>query len=512
MPALPPHSGPTRVIPASEESRALWPLHSLAATRALEADAAAALPAHTLMRRAGLATARLCMAVAPHARRVLVFAGPGNNGGDGFEAAMHLSAMRPVTVVFHGEPNALPGDAADAFARAREAGVEIVRGDGSAGARIDGTDLVVDALLGVGLNREPAPSLAAAIDAMNAGPAPVLAVDVPSGLRADDGTLAGSSAVRARWTLSLLTLKPGLFTAAGRDHVGEVWFDALDVHPREAPAAELLTSAGLAPSWPRRLHAQHKGSFGDVVVLGGSHGMTGAAWLAARSASVAGAGRVYLAALEGEANLDPVHPELMHREAAQMLEDRAMLAASTLVCGCGGGDAIRAVMPAAISRAGRLLIDADGVNALARDPSLRRLLQQRGAAGRGTILTPHPLEAARLLGTSAQQVQAQRLASAESLAAEFRAVVVLKGSGTVVAGAGGPCAINATGNASLATAGTGDVLAGWIAGLWSQGLSILDAARLGVCAHGAAADEWEREAPGRALTAGELVARLRPLY
>jgi ADP-dependent NAD(P)H-hydrate dehydratase / NAD(P)H-hydrate epimerase len=455
-----------------------------AATRTVEHRASAGLPAHALMRQAGLAVARLALAVAPHARNVLVFAGPGNNGGDGFEAAAHLRAAgKVVSVVFVGDEAKLPADARDALERARAAGLTVTS-DASGTA----PDVVIDALLGVGANRAPSPALAACIRRINACSCPVLAVDIPSGLDAGTGTVLGDAAVQATHTLSLLTLKPGLFTGHGRDHAGDIWFDALDVSPQEAPDA-LLNGREVAQS-PSRLHANHKGSFGDVSVIGGAPSMSGAALLAARAALSAGAGRVYASLLDDDAPaLDVGRPELMFRNHGWQAADE-VLARTTVVCGCGGGDAVRAVLPRVLSASGRLVLDADALNAMAQDSSLQALLKARVGRGRGTILTPHPLEAARLLGASVAEVQRDRLQAARELAQRLACAVLLKGSGTVIAAPGRTARINPTGNASLATAGTGDVLAGLIGGLWAQQESAepQDVASAAAFRHGLAAD------------------------
>ncbi len=478
-----------------------WPLHSAAASRAAEAAALAATPPHALMQRAGLAVARLALAIAPHAQRVCVLAGPGNNGGDGLVAALHLHrAGRQVQVLRIGGAARMPADAADALQCARAAGVPIA--DGTAAAAR--ADLVIDALLGLGTQRAPEGEFAQAIALAQAGGAPVLAVDLPSGLHPDTGQPLGDAVVHAQATLSLLTLKPGLFTGRGRDLAGAVWFDALGV---DAPGATAELAG--APALAARHHAQHKGSFGDVAVVGGAPGMAGALRLAARAALAAGAGRVFASALDDSAPLlDPAWPELMLRR-QWWTAAPAVLSATTVACGCGGGDAVRAVLPPLLTHAARLVLDADALNALAADSALQTLLVARAARGRPTVLTPHPLEAARLLGSTTATVQGDRLASAQALAARFGAVVVLKGSGSVVAVPGALPSVNPTGNALLATAGTGDVLAGWIAGLWAQGTSARTAAVEGTWWHGHEADRALAAGRRHALRAAELVDAMR---
>jgi len=467
-----------------------WPLFGSQATRALERKSAAALPPHTLMQRAGLAVARLALAIAPHARTIWIACGPGNNAGDGYEAAMHLSQWgKQAVVTWPGDEARLPADARASCQRARDAGVVFAAG------MPDHWELAIDALLGLGANRPPEGPLLSWAQALNAGAAPVLAIDLPSGM---DGDTGQGAAVRTHHTLALLTLKPGLFTGGGRDAAGQVWFDGLGVDASsELPAAVLNVASPRAT----RMHASHKGSYGDVAVIGGAPGMAGAALLAASAALHGGAGRVFVGLLDpAAASVDSAQPELMVRP-----WDSLDLAAMAVACGCGGGDAVRSALPRVLSTAQALVLDADGVNAVAADPQLQALLQARGRrAGRPTVLTPHPLEAARLLGQGTTDVQRDRLAAAAALSARFECCVVLKGSGTVIAAPGQHPAINPTGNAALATAGTGDVLAGMIAARLAAGAQAFQASCDAVYAHGLAADQWPQAQP---LTAGAL-ARL----
>ena len=493
------------VLPSIAE----WPLFDAATTRRIEARECALAAPHTLMRRAGLAVARLALALAPHARSVWVVAGPGNNGGDGLEAAIHLRLWgKEVHVTLIGEPTQLPADAREAWHCAQAAGLTI---HAAGNAPPAAADLAIDALLGMGASRPAQGALAQAIAQLNALTCPVLAVDVPSGLDSGTGQPMGEHCVVATQTLALLTLKPGLFTGSGRDHAGQVWFESLGLNPGpEAPASWLAASRLANPAAPRR-HALHKGSFGDVAVVGGSTGMTGAALLAARAALGAGAGRVFVELLGDRAAadaspVDALRPELMFR-AGWSADSADVLGHTTVVCGCGGGDAVRTPLPRLLSRAARLVLDADALNAVASDTLLQSRLTRRAAKQMPTVLTPHPLEAARLLGCSASEVQANRLAAAQSLADRFACCVVLKGSGSVIAMSGQAPRINATGNAALATAGTGDVLAGWLGGLWAQAPSGngFEVAIRAVREHGAAA---EPPPPGP-LCASDLIDALR---
>jgi ADP-dependent NAD(P)H-hydrate dehydratase / NAD(P)H-hydrate epimerase len=476
------------VLPATRN----WSLFDVAASRAIETNELARHAPGALMQRAGRGVARLALAVAPHARRIWVAAGPGGNGGDGLHAAADLASIGcDVRVTLCADAGQLPLDAQRALQRAQAAGVKV----GSTWPE-GPIDMAIDALLGIGASRAPEGTISEAIERLNGLTAPRLAVDLPSGISADTGALLGTRAVHATCTLALLTLKPGLFTGIARDHVGDVWLDNLDADAgRMPPCTAILSSiahdrAAVAP----RRHAQHKGSFGDVVVVGGAAGMAGAARLAAHASLAAGAGRTLVSLLDVEApSGDTTRPEWLWCHAA-WLPGRAALEESTVVCGCGGGDPVRTALPALMSRSARLVLDADALNAVAADEGLFALLQARGTRGRATVLTPHPLEAARLLHTTTTQVQHDRIEAARALARRTGAVVVLKGSGTVIAAPGHVPVINGTGNAALATGGTGDVLAGWIAGLWAQATgddemaSAFASAAASAWRHGAAAD------------------------
>lgn len=479
--------------------RSSWPLHSVLATRALEADAQASLPAHTLMQLAGLAIAKLGLALAPHAQRIWVACGPGNNGGDGLEAAMHWQhwGKQPV-VTWLGDETSAPADAKAALARARAAGVCFAEHPPT---DLTTQDLCVDALLGLGQSRAPMGRMAEWLTALRASPATLLAVDLPSGLNADTGQFSGPNG-GACHTLALLTLKPGLFTAQGRDTAGQIWWDDLGTRPGSHTATALLN--GPPPS-AVRLHATHKGSFGDVAVLGGAPGMAGAALLAGQAALHGGAGRVFVGLLDRSPYaVDPGQPELMLRDPATL--DMANM---TVVCGCGGGAAVHASLPAVLSTARHLVFDADALNAIALDTALQTLLKARARRqAHTTVLTPHPLEAARLLGTTAAAVQADRLKAAQQLASTFGVAVVLKGSGSVIAAPQALPCINPTGNGLLATAGTGDVLAGLVGARLAQGLDALPAACAAVYQHGQLADFWPT---GKALTASALARAARPI-
>jgi hydroxyethylthiazole kinase-like uncharacterized protein yjeF len=507
---------PRRLLPG--DGGAL--LHDSAASRAIERSALAATATHALMERAGLAAARLALSLAPHAQCIWIAAGPGNNGGDGLVAARWLHAAgKSVLVTCLGDPQQLPIDAAHARHQALLAGVPLGDVSHVPGDTSPSVDLAIDALLGVGQRRAPEGDMSTMIAALHrcrdAG-ARVLSIDLPTGLCADTGRALGEACVQADATLTLLTAKPGLFTGQGRDAAGEVWWEDLGVGTGPAEATSRLSGRAdaMAALSPRlgAPHASHKGRFGDVWVVGGYRGMQGAAQLAAWAALRAGGGRVYLSTLaDGAAAPPSSHPELMQRNwddaRAARFADTA-----TVVCGCGAGDAVRGVLPELLSRSAQLVLDADALNHIASDSALAQQLQARGRRGGPTILTPHPLEAARLLGIDTGALQADRLAAARQLAERFGAVVVLKGSGSVITAPGQQPVINASGNARLATAGTGDVLAGWIGGCWgSQQRSASAASAMQTALRVAVGAVWlhghAAETPGARLPlpAGQLV-------
>lgn len=457
------------------DSTAALPLFELATLRRIEGDSNA-----PLMQAAGLAAARLALALAPHAQSIWIPCGPGNNGGDGLEAALHLQGFgRQVHVSLRYPQSPARGEAAIALQRARDAGITI-----HSDAPAD-WDLCIDALFGIGARTHLDAPTAAWVQAINAHAAPVLALDVPTGLDAFTGK-AGDSFVRADWTLTFLGAKPGLFTGDGRDAAGEVWLHTLEVQHGYAPCAQLNAMPAAQP----RAHNSHKGSYGDVAIVGGSAGMTGAAVLAGLAALHSGAGRVYLGLL-GKADM------AMPAELMQRAPDSLDFSQMCVVAGCGGGAHMQLDR---LMQARSLVLDADALNAL---PPYSAQLQARASGS--TVLTPHPLEAARLLGVGTAEVQADRLQAARALAERYRCTVVLKGSGSIIASPGQLPCINLSGNAKLASGGTGDVLAGMVGAQLAAGKTAHAAACAAVYLHGRAADLWPAD---RHLTAGALAQSL----
>ena len=486
-----------------------WPVHGREGIRSLEAFLQAR-SAQSLMEKAGWATAQLAMAVAPHAQRIWVVAGPGNNGGDGLEAAVHLHQQgKEVRVSLMGQAQNLPADAHVAWQKAQAAGVQITSDLPTSWLEDMGPlDLCIDALLGLGAARPLNAQMHAWVQALNRCPAQVLAVDVPTGLDPESGQPLGELTdslfwVQADHTLTFIAAKPGLFMGHGRDACGQIWLVDLGHRPdpSHVPPQAWLNRAYAAT---KKTHASHKGSHGDVAIIGGEPmtangmGMTGAAFLAANAALHAGAGRVILSLLSGQA-AEQVPPDLMQRAWHCLALEQLHV-----VCGCGGGQAVLPFLPEVLQRSAQLVLDADGLNGVAQDIGLQALLRERGHR-LPTVITPHPLEAARLLNTSTTQVQSNRLKAAQELALRFNCTVVLKGSGTVIATPHQTPRINTSGNGRLATGGTGDVLAGLVGARMAQGLSGFDAACSAVAQHGQLANDWPE---GQALTASLLAQHL----
>lgn len=461
---------------------------------------AGGIPGYTLMQRAAAACWRVLCESWGTPQRVVVVAGGGNNGGDGYEIARIARAARSAVTVFAIDGAQARGDAATACAAWRaEGGIE------PCPERLPDCDWIIDAMFGTGLSRAPAGAAAAAIAAINAARergARVLAVDVPSGLDASHGTAPGPC-VRADLTVSFIGNKLGLWTGQGPEYAGLRRFDALDV-PVEVlaglePAALLQDEMDLH-ALGRRARDAHKGGSGHVLVVGGNHGMAGAALLAGRAALRAGAGLVSVATRPVHAPaLTAAQPELMVHGVETPAQLDALLQHAGVVAlgpGLGQDEWARALFAHVLTGEGALVVDADALNLLARLPRRRERW----------VLTPHPGEAARLLERSTAEIQTDRLGSLHALEARYGGVVVLKGAGSLVSGA--PPQVCAYGNPGMAVGGMGDVLTGVIAALWAQGHTPQTAARLGVLAHALAGD---RAAIGgeRGLLPQDLIGELR---
>ena len=455
------------------------PLYPSADIRRIEAAAAGATP--PLIERAGEAAADLAARIAAtDAKDVLVLAGPGDNGGDARVAAKRL-AERFFRVTVATRLEEIPP--AKSWA------------------------LVVDGLFGIGLSRPVSGEYARLVEYANQQRCAVLALDVPSGIDADTGAVRGM-AVRATHTITFIAMKPGLLMLAGPDHAGEVSVASLDVDAGASvrPAAWIATPELFSEALRRRPRSFHKGMAGTLGVLGGAPGTTGAALLAARAALRLGAGRVRVGFLsDGYPPVDPLFAELMLAHADEVLG--MDLDAVVAGPGLGRSEAAETLVGAVLASDMPCVLDADALNLLAGSDALRGASERRKAE---TLVTPHPAEAARLLAVSTAEVQADRIAAAKAIAARYNAHCVLKGNGSVIVARDGHWFVNASGNPGLGTAGTGDVLAGFLGALVAQRYSGESAAVLGTHLHGCAADALVAQGIGPVgLTAGELIDAAR---
>lgn len=485
---------------------AFLPLHGSAAARALDQQASARLAggAFELMQRAGRAAWQQLQARWPRAQRITVVCGPGNNGGDGYVLALAALQARRAVVVLHLEDHTPRTDLA------QRACTHYV----AAGGRIElfpeqfpPADVVVDALFGIGLSRAPEGEAQQLIEAINAQPAPVFALDVPSGVDASLAVAPGA-AVRAQATLQFIVRHHGLHTGAGLEHAGDLLLDALDVPAdllqMSAPKAQLLTP-DMLHNWLRpRRRDTHKGESGRVLVIGGDLGHGGAITMTAEAALRSGAGLVSVATRQ--AHVGPLlarRPEAMTHAVESGSDLQPLLEAADVIAigpGLGQGDWGRALLRLALAAGKPLVLDADALNLVAAEP---RALHD-------AIVTPHPGEAARLLGRSTADVQADRFGAVAELCTRLQATVVLKGAGTLVAGQGQAPRVIAAGNPGMATGGMGDVLTGVIAALRAQGLHALEAASAGALLHGMAGDAAAQHGQ-RGLLATDLFDHLQPL-
>lgn len=480
------------------------PLFSTAQVRELDARLiAAGTSGFELMSRAAHAIWRALRRRWPDVGVLTVLAGRGNNAGDGYlVAALALRAGWQVHVLAVGDPAQLQGDAARARDQALAAGVSIQLWEERAELR----GVVLDALLGTGLQGAVREPYAQVIRLLNASGLPVLAVDIPSGLCADTGQALGE-AVRAGLTVTLIGLKLGLFTGQSADFRGALQFDDLQADP-ELVAAQAYTAQRLAPSSLPHLAARsplvHKGQLGHVLVIGGDRGFAGAGLLAAQSALRAGAGLVSLATRGEHVSAAQARlPEVMAVGVASANQLMALGAnASVWVVGPGLGQGAwgRSLLSAAAASDAVQVWDADALNLLAQ------AVVQLPA---GVVLTPHPGEAARLLGIRSAEVQADRPAAARALAQRYQAVCVLKGAGTLIAAPDGGLWLCDRGHPAMAGAGLGDVLAGFIGALLAQGMAALPAAQLAVYMHACAGERLALQ--GRGLAASDLCAVIREL-
>lgn len=468
-------------------------LFDVDSVRRLEAAARGGLADGVLMERAGLAAWHALLDAWPSARRIVVACGPGGNGGDGYMLARHaLEAGRDVCVVTPDDGAPRHPEAQAARARFMAAGGRVV----AFGGALPGGDVLVDALLGIGLAGAPSAGIAAMVAALNAQAAPVLSLDVPSGLSEAD---VSGEAVCAQATIEFLLPKLFLRTGAALDACGRLRLATLDVAPQGAPVAGVLGPAALAARLPPRRRDSHKGSHGRVLCVGGEEGSGGAILMTAEAALRTGAGlvRVHTRAAHVAPLLARLPEAMVSGDPVDTTWPDVVAIGSGLGLGAWGRGLWQAVCDAGLP----LVVDADALGLLAADP---RPLPETA------VLTPHPGEAARLLGTDIPGVQRDRRRALERLVDRFGCTVVLKGAGTLVGAPGRLPMLVAAGGPGLATGGTGDVLTGVVAALVAQGHAPFDAACTGAllhaCAGDAAADDGER-----GLRATDLMPHLRRL-
>jgi ADP-dependent NAD(P)H-hydrate dehydratase / NAD(P)H-hydrate epimerase len=484
------------------------PLYTAAQVRELDrlAIQQGAVSGYELMNRAGSALVRQVDRDWPDDLPVCILCGPGNNGGDGYVLARLLvQAGREVKVIALTDRERLKGDARRAADDYCAAGCDIA---GFAGELPSSAGLLVDAMLGTGLDREVEGACRAAIEAVNRHPAPVLAVDIPSGLHADSGRQLGV-AVTAAVTVTFIGRKRGLYSGDGVRCAGRIVYDDLgvpaDTLAAVSPQVRLMRSAPLGVLALARSRDAHKGDFGHVLVVGGAPGMAGAARLAAEAAARCGAGLVSVATHpQHAAFLNAGRPEIMVRGVDSHAPLAALLARATRVVvgpGLGRDDWSRRLFGQVLDSRLPLVVDADALNLLAAEPLSRP----------DWVLTPHPGEAARLLASSTSVVQHDRFAALADLQARYGGVAVLKGAGTLVAAADRPWRLCALGNPGMASGGMGDLLGGVIAALWAQGLEPFDAACSAVRLHAQAADRLAADSGERGLLASDLIPVIRQL-
>ena len=438
----------------------------------------------SLMEKAGVAAAEYARELlGDYGRNVLVLAGPGNNGGDAFEVATHLERwFYRVELVFAGDEHQLSDDALAGLRKWRECGGSTYAAPPAALR----PDLVVDGLFGIGLTRDLEGGYAELIAGINRLTGTKLALDIASGINADTGAIMGT-ALRATHTITFIALKPGLLTLDGPDYCGDVRVADLGLDFSALPASKGATTSSelLRRALPPRPLNFHKGNAGSVGVLGGASGMVGAALLTGRAALRLGAGKVFLGLLtDHPPYLDYAQPELMLRTPRELLE-AGMITIFAAGPGMGTAKSAEQLLREVLDANVPLVLDADALNLIAASKTLQGRLPKRSAP---SVLTPHPAEAARLLGCNTTEVQAGRVKAALELAQRYRAIAVLKGNGSVVANPDGTWLINASGNPGMASAGMGDVLTGMIAALLAQGANARAAAAGAVWLHGAAGD------------------------
>ena len=458
-----------------------------------------------LMERAGLAAFKTLHTSFPNAKKIAVLCGRGHNGGDGYVLARQAHEEDfTVTIFYLGSPSDLPKAAREAYLSCQKLGLEIL--PFSAATSLNHFDLIVDALLGIGISREINGELKNAIDLINNSNKDVLAIDVPSGLDADTGCIRGV-AVNATLTATFIALKPGLLTHQGLTYCGHLICDNLDlpaaIFQHQTPAAIRLSWNDLPQILPRPRHA-HKGNYGHVLVIGGDYGMPGAARLAAEAAARIGSGLVTVATRSQHiAAIVATRPELLCYGIDEMQQLDALIQRATVIIigpGLGNSSWSTQCWNKVVNTEKTLIVDASALHLLAENP----------VKNDKWILTPHPGEAAQLLGISAKEVQQDRFAAVNKLQQQYGGIIVLKGAGTIIKTQQKSPTICISGNPGMATAGMGDVLSGVIGGLIAQHLTPAAATNLAVYLHATAGDNAAKHG-ARGLLASDLFELLYKL-
>ena len=481
------------------------PVYTTDQIREIERIAFSSVSSYVLMERAGSAISNLAISEIPQGKnRVLVLAGPGNNGGDAYIAASNLkSSGFEVTVVSVGESQKKGSDAK----KARKAWIESGGTISDSTIDFDAHDLIIDGLLGIGLSRDIEHDFYQIIARANRSKLPIISIDIPSGLDSENGDVRGIC-IQATHTVTFLGYKIGLHTGHGPDYCGEIHLDALGLSRRAEPdgigylIGEDIVKHALPPRWP----TSNKGNHGHVAVMGGAFGMTGAAILAARAALNLGSGKVTIGFLCEPPAADWIQPELMLKTATEC-KDVSSLNCICIGPGLGVSQEALEILNEVLKKDIPVVLDADAINLVAKHEKTRILLTNRTSP---TVLTPHPGEAARLIGCEIHEVQKNRILHACNLSQEFDADVLIKGAGSVCALSDGSWFINTSGNPGLASAGMGDALTGIIGALIAQGAHSHAALLASVHLHGLAADELVKNGIGPiGITASETIKQAR---
>ena len=438
---------------------------------------------YTLMQRAAAAALKVARSAFPGAARWQIVCGAGNNGGDGYVLAQ-LAARDGilVSVMSLVDPDSLSGDAARAHADYRSEGGLVSAWSGELD---NDAELLIDAILGSGLERDVGGAFAAAVDRMNAHQASVHALDIATGIHADTGAVMGC-AVRADITTTFVGLKAGLFLGEGPKHSGRISFASLGIDDTARAGLPVLyrriAAESIARRLPPRARTAHKGDFGHVLVIGGGPGMPGAALLCGEAALRTGAGKVTIATHpEHAAAIAARRPELMCRGVATSDELRRLLDNADVIAsgpGLGQSEWAEQMMTAVAIDSRPSVWDADALHRLAKQPNKMS----------SRIITPHPGEAGKLLARRTADIQADRRGALADLQQTYGGVAVLKGAGTLVSASSGAPWLSGSGNPGMAAPGMGDVLTGVIAALLAQGLGLEEAAAIGVEMHATAGD------------------------